>query len=101
MHCRKISPKFECQGQMSKVKVKVTGDKNEKVRHFFESGLRGAGGGGPLCQWENQPMLSSASTLHYNNTRFTILLLSNANRCETEFFSVSNDMPVLGTAYSV
>jgi len=39
VHCTKILPEFECQGQRSK--VKVTGDKNEKVQHLvWESSSR-------------------------------------------------------------
>ena len=39
MHCTKISPDFECQGQRSKLQ----GTKDEKVRHFVlesSSGVR-------------------------------------------------------------
>jgi len=72
MHCTKISPEFECQGQRSK--VKVTGDKKRKSAAivwelssgarsssgiFFGSGPRGVG---PLRRWENQLMLSIVVT---------------------------------------
>jgi len=40
VHCTKISPGFERQGQRSK--VKVTGDKNEKARHFVRESSSGA-----------------------------------------------------------
>jgi len=37
VHCTKISPEFECQGQRSKVKGQGhQGQKNEKVRHFVQ-----------------------------------------------------------------
>ena len=54
VHCTKISPEFECQGQRSK--AKIAGDKkNEKVR------THPLGRGPPpvLRRWENQRMLSS------------------------------------------
>ena len=44
MHCTKISPEFECQGQRSKVKDQGhRGQKNEKLRHFFGSRPLGRG----------------------------------------------------------
>jgi len=39
VHCTKISPDFECQGQRSR----SPGQKNEKVRHFFWSRPLGCG----------------------------------------------------------
>jgi len=67
VHCTKISPELDCQGQRSK--VKVTQDKNEKVRHFVWESSSGDGpraaffpqpsSGAPLRRLENQIMLSS------------------------------------------
>ena len=38
MHCTKISPKFECQGQRSRSQ----GTENEKVQHFVRESSPGA-----------------------------------------------------------
>jgi len=58
VNCTKLSSKFECQGQRSK--VDITGDKkNEKVRHFFSSFPLRRCPQPVLLRWENQRMLSS------------------------------------------
>jgi len=48
VRCTKISPEFEFQGQRSKVKVKVTDDKNEKCGILFGSRPLGRGPRGAL-----------------------------------------------------
>ena len=65
MHCTKNSPDFKCQGQRSK--VKVTGEKTEKVRHFFGGGPRGRGyAGGKISACCLFATACSYSIVHVN-----------------------------------
>ena len=81
VHCTKISPEFECQGQRSKVMVtsnkkRKTAESSTLTMHSMTCTIGGTQqaatddtiawpfGGDRLCQWENQHMLSSY--LHYN-----------------------------------
>jgi len=54
VHCTKISPEFECQGQRSR----SPGQKNEEVQHFVRELSSGVRSSASSTRWENQHMLS-------------------------------------------
>ena len=73
MHCTRITPEFECQGQRSK--FKVTGTKNEKRRHSVPELSSGCGLPSVLHWWENQRMLSSSNYAKHINYSVQSMML--------------------------